>query len=124
METEADLDKAKAANDAKSQFLANMSHEVGQCRLIHSRPRNNRAWLERLKRQYDAPRSTFAFRFNLRRYNEMRTPLNGIIGVNQLLLETPLDAEQQELAEIINTSADSLLSVINDILDLSRVVGR
>ena len=53
--------------------------------------------------------------------HEMRTPLNGIIGVNQLMLETPLDAEQQELAELVNTSADSLLSLINDILDLTRV---
>mmetsp|Transcript_38447 Transcript_38447/g.121550 ORF Transcript_38447/g.121550 Transcript_38447/m.121550 type:complete len:2337 (+) Transcript_38447:153-7163(+) len=53
--------------------------------------------------------------------HEMRTPLNGIIGVTQLLLETELDAEQKELTELIKTSADSLLSVINDILDLTRV---
>jgi signal transduction histidine kinase len=53
--------------------------------------------------------------------HEMRTPLNGIIGVNQLMLETPLDNEQRELVDLINTSADSLLSVINDILDLTRV---
>ena len=44
-----------------------------------------------------------------------------IIGVNQLMLDTPLDAEQQELTDLIKTSADSLLSVINDILDLARV---
>ena len=56
--------------------------------------------------------------------HEMRTPLNGIIGVNQLMLETPLDSEQQELADLIKTSADSLLSLINDILDLTRVVGQ
>ena len=53
--------------------------------------------------------------------HEMRTPLNGIIGVNQLLLETPLNAEQQELTDLVKMSADSLLSVINDILDISRV---
>ena len=51
----------------------------------------------------------------------MRTPLNGIIGVNQLLLETTLDDEQQELVGLTKTSADSLLSLINDILDLTRV---
>jgi signal transduction histidine kinase len=55
--------------------------------------------------------SVFAFNFNLRRYSsanmshEMRTPLNGIIGVNQLMLETPLDSEQQELADLVKTSA-------------------
>jgi signal transduction histidine kinase len=53
--------------------------------------------------------------------HEMRTPLNGIIGVNQLLLDTPLDNEQLELVNLVKTSADSLLSVINDILDLTRV---
>jgi len=53
--------------------------------------------------------------------HEMRTPLNGIIGVNQLMLETPLDNEQWELTDLITTSADSLLSVINDIIDLTRV---
>ena len=53
--------------------------------------------------------------------HEMRTPLNGIIGVNQLLLDTPLDGEQRELVDLTKTSADSLLSLINDILDLTRV---
>ena len=53
--------------------------------------------------------------------HEMRTPLNGIIGVNQLLLETPLTSEQRELSELVKSSADSLLSLINDILDLTRV---
>ena len=53
--------------------------------------------------------------------HEMRTPLNGVIGVNDLLLQTPLDVEQRELADLISTSARSLLSLINDILDLTRV---
>ena len=43
------------------------------------------------------------------------------IGVNQLMLETPLDNEQRELTDLIKVSADSLLSLINDILDLTRV---
>jgi signal transduction histidine kinase len=53
--------------------------------------------------------------------HEMRTPLNGVIGVNDLLLQTPLDEEQRELADLIKSSARSLLSLINDILDLTRV---
>jgi len=53
--------------------------------------------------------------------HEMRTPLNGVIAVNDLLLQTPLNEEQQELAQLTQTSADSLLSLINDILDLTRV---
>ena len=43
------------------------------------------------------------------------------IGVNQLMLETLLDNEQRELTDLIKVSADSLLSLINDILDLTRV---
>jgi signal transduction histidine kinase len=45
----------------------------------------------------------------------------GIIGVTQLLLRSKLDSEQQELAKLIQSSSDSLLNLINDILDLTRV---
>jgi PAS domain S-box-containing protein len=62
-------------------------------------------------------KSTFLGRMS----HEMRTPLNSVIGINQLLLDTPLDDEQRECAELIKFSADSLLGLINDVLDLSRV---
>ena len=53
--------------------------------------------------------------------HEIRTPLNGIIGFTQLLKKTPVNQEQEEFISIIETSSESLLSIINDILDISKI---
>ena len=53
--------------------------------------------------------------------HEIRTPMNGVIGMAQLLRFTTLTQEQIEMLEAIETSADSLLQLINDILDLSKI---
>ena len=47
--------------------------------------------------------------------------MNAIIGFSELLLETPLNVEQQEYVRTINNSATSLLSLINDILDITKL---
>ncbi|MBA7623511.1 Sensory/regulatory protein RpfC [subsurface metagenome] len=53
--------------------------------------------------------------------HEIRTPIHTITGMTELLLETHLDAEQQEYAEQVRFSADVLFSLINDILDFSKI---
>src|SRR5260370_41973544 len=52
---------------------------------------------------------------------EIRTPLNGIMGMTDLALETQLTPEQREYLETVRMSGDSLLTVVNDILDFSKI---
>ena len=53
--------------------------------------------------------------------HEVRTPMNGVIGMTTLLLDTDLDRRQREYASVIKSSTDALLLVINDLLDYSKI---
>ncbi len=78
------------------------------------------AELEEARRQAEeATRSKSLFLANMS--HEIRTPMNGVIGMIELLRETPLTDEQRQYIDTIHASGETLLNLINDILDLSKI---
>jgi len=53
--------------------------------------------------------------------HDIRTPMNGVLGMTDLLLKTPLNREQNDFVETLKTSGQNLLSIINDLLDFSKL---
>ena len=103
-------------------FLFEHVRRAAHDRLLMEIGERRRAEADARKASDEAKRAAQAqARFLATMSHEIRTPMNGILGVNELLMLTSLSEEQRDYARTINASATSLLTVLNDILDLSKI---
>ena len=115
--------EAGGANDYSVRVEPRGGDEVGELarafnRMLTQIEERETDLLDAKDRAEQADRTKSGFLANMS--HELRTPLNGVVGMVSYLLETKLDGEQRSCMETVRASAESLLVIMNDILDLSK----
>jgi len=99
--------------DGKSQYLLGISEDITERKRATE-------MLHQAKEAAEVANATKSL-FVSNMTHELRTPMNGVLGMTSLLLDTALNSEQLELVNTIRSSGNTLLAIINDILDFSKI---
>ncbi len=109
--------------DVEGQPLADEGGADGQyvlmCADVTEARARARALIDAKQAAEQASRAKSQFLANMS--HEIRTPMNGVLGMTELLLSTPLSDKQRRFVEAVYRSGETLLEIINDILDLSKI---